>query len=144
MGYYSKVSILCGRNVAERLVKLPDLFGCKIHKRGDGLFRFVWESVKWYEGDFDEVDAVKAVVNEWLDRAFPPDGPDKPDFCSFIRIGEDDEDTEYESNSLYWERQYIHKDVGVSQDEPVPVPSENGMCELSANDARRMMADLIW
>lgn len=144
MGYYSKVSILCGRNVAERLVNLPDLFGCRIHKRLDGLFRFVWEDVKWYEGDFEEVDAVKDVVKEWLDKSFPPDGPDKADFCSFIRIGDDDDDTECENNSLYWECQWIHKDVGVSNDEPLTVNRLDGMSHLSASDARRMIADMLW
>ena len=45
MGYYSEVSILCGRNVAKRLVELPTLFGGGMtkteHPEFDSIFRNV-------------------------------------------------------------------------------------------------------
>lgn len=117
MGYYSAVSILCGRNVAKRLVELPTLFGAKIKKRVDGRYRFYWESVKWYQDTDDEVKVVMKIVDEFLDK--PREDNYKDDFVSIIRIGDYDDDTYYNCNYDELNSQWIKHSIDVSNDEDV-------------------------
>jgi len=136
MGYYSEVSILCGRNVAKKLVELPELFGADITKRLGGTYQFYWESVKWYEGSFKEVDAVMEIVNKYLHKDFGPDGPDKPDFCSYIRIGEDLDDSDCECNSFDWDSQWIQKKVCIDGED---------ICDTGTHDEiKKKFNEEIW
>ena len=115
MGYYSEGSILCGRNVAKKIVALPTLFGAKIKRRANGQYRFYWKSVKWTEYEDDEVRAIMQIVNEFLDK--PVSENYKDDFVSIIRIGDDDDDTYLNCNYDELNSQWFKRSIEVANDE---------------------------
>lgn len=120
MGYYSKVSVLCGKNVADRIVALPSIYGARIRKRDDGLFRFYWNDVKWPQKDFKnntDADAIMEIVNESISKLIDDKVEGcKMDFCSFIRIGDDCGDVEHYNNSASIERQWVKTDFDIMDD----------------------------
>ena len=121
MGYYSEVSILCGRNVAKRLVGLPTLFGANIKIRENGMFRFYWKSVKWYEASDEEVKAVMDIVNYYLNKPSEDSQAYKKDFVSIIRLGDDDEDTYFDYNYAELNSQWVKRSIEVINDEEAEI-----------------------
>ena len=123
MPYNSKVSILCGTNVGDRILALPDLFGASVKMRKDGLMRFYWDEVRW-EPDADEkVAAVMNIVDASTSSLINGDYENrKADFCSFLRLGDYVGDDESRNNTDYFERQWINTVIDITDDEPMRRP----------------------
>ena len=141
MGYYSEVSILCGRNVAKRLIDLPTLFGCFVKKRMDGKFRFYWKNVRWYDDSDDNVRAVMDVVNDFIYNNANASNAVLDDFVSFIRIGDNMDDVEAYCNFDIFNSQFIKTTIEYSDDYAVNV---DGIIECRPETAKDMIAKGDW
>lgn len=145
MGYYSKVSVLCGKNVANRLIDLPSLYMGRVKMRKDGLFRFYWDSVRWPAkgfSDANETDAIMEVVNASISKPIGDDGID--DFCSFIRIGDDVGDDEHYNNSAKFEKQFLKTELDLVDDEPWEKEGRAVMVDCGQSGALRLRRCGVW
>ena len=100
MGYRSEVAIKCQKNAYEKFAKVYK--GCepdKVLSNGDDDYLLYWSWIKWYD-DYPEIQAINDVMTE-LDEMFGGDNENIYDNhwgYKFLRIGEDDNDVEDQSN----------------------------------------------
>lgn len=111
MGYYSQVA-LCAKKkdfeeLKKRLEKYDYLFSTgysEITEFDDGEV-IVWniDSIKWYDS-YEEIQIIENFMNELRnnDKEF-----------SFVRIGEEYDDVEYESNYITGECDRVHPYQGI-------------------------------
>lgn len=108
MGYRSEVAIKCEEKAyelfkqvftEEELYIAPD----KIYKDGDDYILY-WDWIKWYE-EYDGVKAIEDVMLDLDDHGNKDGGYG----YKFMRLGEDDEDTETSSNDWDIELWMIRK-----------------------------------
>lgn len=105
MPYASSVSVLCGKNVAKKIVSLPNILDARIKKRSDGLFRIYWPWILWEPDSYDVIRKMDRTIKSFAEKRIADDADD--DFCSFIRIGEDSGDIEQIRNNDCMERQWV-------------------------------------
>lgn len=104
MGYKSDVRIIASKNGFEELKKFVEnylknhkedynlLNKCDVKKEGKEQCYFGWDYVKWYENNFDDVDAIMKGLEYLKENNYS---------YRYMRIGEDKEDYDdynYDSN----------------------------------------------
>ena len=108
MGYLSKVGIKCEKaayelfkNAWEEVNFAPD----KILVNGDEHI-IQWNWVKWYEGDFEDVDAICKVMDELDDHFGTSDDGYGYKFIRLVESGGDEEERDNCYNvEFYWYRE---------------------------------------
>ena len=101
MGYRSEVAIKCEEKAYEMLKETchdADIMPDKIFKDGDEYILY-WDWIKWYE-DYEDVSAIVKTLDK-LDELQDPNDYETTGYgYRFMRLGEDDEDTETRVNDL--------------------------------------------